>query len=266
MVRAAAADEVHTMAGRVVLLTCEAEPGRIAIHYLASRFPDLVAIIERTESRAIFLRRRFRRFGPFVLAGQLAFMVFRRAQLRVSRQRIQAICRRFGPEPRIPEGLTVIRVSSVNAPDCVEALQRLAPAVVLVNGTRVIAREVLRSVAVPFINCHTGITPKYRGVYGGYWALAEGDRENCGSTVHLIDEGIDTGGILYQARIEPTPEDNFSTYFYLQMAAGLPLLADAAEDALAGRLSPRGSDLPSRLRSHPTLWTYLVTGLKQGVW
>jgi methionyl-tRNA formyltransferase len=193
-------------------------------------------------------------------------MLFRRVQQRLSRLRIQAICRQFGLEPHIPASLTVMRVSSVNAPECVEALRRLAPAVVLVNGTRVIAREVLRSVPVPFINCHTGITPKYRGVYGGYWALAEGDRENCGSTVHLIDEGIDTGGILYQARIEPAPEDNFSTYPYLQLAVGLPLLADAAEDAMAGRLSPHDSDLPSRLRVHPTLWGYLATGWRRGVW
>ncbi len=103
-------------------------------------------------------------------------------------------------------------------------------------------------------------------MHGGYWALAEGDAENFGSTVHLVDEGIDSGGILYQARAKPGPRDNFSTYPYLQLALALPMLAQAAEDAFAGRLAPRGSDLPSRLWSHPTIWAYLANGLRRGVW
>jgi hypothetical protein len=31
-------------------------------------------------------------------------------------------------------------------------------------------------------------------------------------------------------------------------------------------LRVRSSDLPSRLWSHPTIWGYLATGLRRGVW
>ena len=88
------------------------------------------------------------------------------------------------------------------------------------------------SLAAPFINYHAGITPKYRGVHGGYWAKAEGDPGNFGITVHLIDKGIDTGEVLYQARLASTAEDNYSTFPYLQLVAALPLLERAADDAL----------------------------------
>lgn len=254
------------MAGRVVLLTCEGESGHIAACYLASRFRDLAVIVEQPESRATFLRRRLKRLGALTVAGQVAFTLFQRLQQRLARKRIQSILASLGLDARMPEGIPVARVSSVNAPECIDMLKRLDPAVVLVVGTRIIAGDVLGSVAAPFINYHAGITPKYRGVHGGYWALAEGDRENCGSTVHLVDEGIDSGAILYQARIDPTPDDNFSTYPYLQMVAALPMLAQAAQDAAAGRLVRRESDLPSRLWSHPTIWGYLAIGLGRGVW
>src|SRR5262249_22864046 len=118
----------------------------------------------------------------------------------------------------------------------------------------------------PFINYHAGITPKYRGVHGGYWAQAEGDPGNFGVTVHLVDRGIDTGEVLYQERLAPSADDNYSTLPYLQLGAALPLLERAARDAVNGTLRPEKLDLPSKLWSHPTLWQYIKTGLRRGVW
>jgi len=248
---------------RVVLLSGGGESGEIAARYLAARFDEFVVIVEQPESRVLFLRRRLKRLGLLTVAGQVAFMLFQRVQERMVQARIRAILARLGPGK---SPLRVERVASVNSPECIALLRKLDPAVVLVMGTRIISREVLRAVAGPFINYHAGITPKYRGVHGGYWALAQADPENCGSTVHLVDEGIDSGSVLLQTRVHPEPGDNFSTYPYLQLAAALPLLVQAVEDALAGHLTPQPSNLPSRLWSHPTLWRYLTTGLRHGVW
>ncbi len=100
----------------------------------------------------------------------------------------------------------------------------------------------------------------------GYWALAEGDHAHAVVTIHLIDEGVDTGAILYTAAFEATDRDNIVTYYYLQAAAAVPLLMEAVEDALNGRLSSKTSTLPSRQWFHPTLWQYFRTGLSKGVW
>lgn len=254
------------MASRVVLLTSEGEAGRMTASHLAARFPDLAVVVEQPESRAVFLRRRLRRLGFLTVAGQVAFMMLQRFQHMRARRRIAAILAAHGLGEGMPAAVPITHVSSVNSAEAVAALKRLDPAAVLVMGTRIIGAETLRSVRAPFINYHAGITPKYRGVHGGYWALARGDRDHCGCTVHLVDEGIDSGAILYQARIEPGPGDNFSTYPYIQLARGLPLLATAAEDARAGRLRRQSTNLPSRLWSHPTIWAYLATGLRQGVW
>ena len=251
---------------RVVLLTCDGVPGRIAARYLAARFPALAVVVEKPVSRALLLRRRIGRLGFAHVGGQLAFMLFQRMQQQAAKRRIADIVAAAGLEARWPDGSEIIRVPSVNSPECIGHLRRLRPQAVLVVGTRVIARDALRAVDAPFINYHAGITPKYRGVHGGYWARAEGDDRNFGITVHLIDEGIDTGGVLYQARLVPTAKDNYSTYPYLQLAAALPLLERAARDAIAGTLRAEETDLPSRLWSHPTLWHYIETGWRSGVW
>ncbi len=248
----------------VVLLTAKGESGQIAAQYLARQFPDFIAIVEQPESRGLFLRRRLKRLGAVTVFGQILFMVWTRMQARRSRARIVAIHRSVvsGERGRFP----IIEVPSANSPECIEALKHIGPAVVLVDGTRILSADVMKSVPAPFVNYHAGITPRYRGVHGGYWALASGDAAHCGATVHLIDEGIDTGAVLYQVPIAPVPDDNFSTYPHLQLAAALPLLAQAANDAIAGRLSPTQGPGPSRLWSHPTIWGYLATGLRRGVW
>jgi len=140
---------------------------------------------------------------------------------------------------------------------------RLSARCGVVNGTRIISKKVLSSVACPFLNTHAGITPLYRGVHGGFWALANNDAAHCGASVHVVDAGIDTGGIVAQAMIYPTTADNFATYPLLQLAAGLPLLAQAVDDVLAGRLQIRPAPAgPSRLWSHPTLSQYLRACLR----
>ena len=145
-------------------------------------------------------------------------------------------------------------------------LRHLRADVVVLSGTRIISSAVLRGTRATFLNMHAGITPLYRGMHGAYWALVNGDVMNCGVTVHLVDDGIDTGGILEQARIVPTVHDTFATYPRLQLAVGLPLLKKAINDVRAGRAeakpSPPGE---SRLWTHPTLLEYLVNSRRSGV-
>lgn len=254
------------MSGRLVLLTIDTDIGRISARRLAARFPDLEIVVEDTVSRWTLLKNRTKRFGVFHVAGQLAFMAYSRVLSLWSRQRITRLKQRHGLDDRWPDGLTPHFVPSVNSDACIERLKAIAPRAVLVVGTRIISRRVLEAVPVPFINYHAGITPKYRGIHGGYWAKVNRDLENFGVTVHLVDPGIDTGAVLYQSRLAPEAGDNYATFPYLQLAEGLSLLERAGQDALDGTLTQRQVDLPSRLWSHPTIWSYLNSALLRGAW
>lgn len=250
----------------VLFLTSGNDLGRIAARRLAAVFPDLKIVVEQPLARSTLLRGRVRRLGPLQVAGQVAFMGFARVLQWGSRPRIAELLEQHRLEPSWPEGSERIEVPSVNSPECIAAIERFKPRVILVLGTRIVDRKTLAAIKAPLINYHAGITPKYRGIHGGYWAKAEGDLENFGVTVHLVDPGIDTGAVLYQARLTPTAADNYATFPYLQLAAVLPLIEQAARDALAGKLNPQTVSLPSRLWSHPTIWSYLAAALRRGAW
>ena len=102
------------------------------------------------------------------------------------------------------------------------------------HGTRIIAARVLESAGCPVVNMHAGITLRYRGVHGGYWALAEQHPDWVGTTVHLVDPGIDTGGILAQTTFEVSDEDTIATYPDLHLVHGLPLLGAQVDKVMAG--------------------------------
>ncbi|WP_425283762.1 formyl transferase [Devosia soli] len=156
------------------------------------------------------------------------------------------------------------RVSSVNSTECIDLVGRLGPRVIVVNGTRIISKRLLDSTNAKFINTHAGITPEYRGVHGGYWALYEGKQDRCGVTVHLVDSGIDTGEIISQAIIVPTKTDGFPTYPYLQISSALGLLRDAIDACMDERLETHPSKGRSAVWYHPGIFQY-VAGLLRGI-
>jgi folate-dependent phosphoribosylglycinamide formyltransferase PurN len=250
----------------VVLLGGDGPSTRIVYHALRREFSPLHVILEAGVPRGQLLRRRVKKLGPLTVAGQLLFMGAILPRLRrKGARRIEEILRRHGMDDA-PIDAPVHRVPSVNSEEARALLREIGPTVVVVNGTRIIGRKTLEAVPARFINMHAGITPLYRGVHGGYWALAEGRPELVGTTVHFVDEGIDTGTIIRQATFTVGPEDSFVTYPYLHTAAGLPILADAVRAALQGTLRARegAAELPSRLRSHPTLWGYLHRRVSAG--
>jgi hypothetical protein len=251
----------------IILLAGEGPTSRMVFHALRRNFGEIAVILEDRPSRVRMLRRRLKTLGPATVAGQVLFQSIVRPLLGwVGSRRIAAIKRTHDLDDS-PIGGPIRRVASANSAEARQALRELEPAVVVVVGTRILSAETLACTPAPFINTHGGITPLYRGVHGGYWALAEGRPDLAGTTVHLIDRGIDTGPVLGQATFAVSTGDSFATYPYLHAAAGLPVLLDAVRRALAGDLAavsnPRG--LPSALRTHPTLWGYLGRRITQGV-
>jgi folate-dependent phosphoribosylglycinamide formyltransferase PurN len=256
------------MAPKTVLVLASPGPStNILYHALKDAFSIPEVILEQPLSKSDFLRRRVRKLGLSRVVGQVAFASLVLPMLRcASRARVRDLLRQHNLCDAPITGIPVRRVPSVNSDETIALLRRLNPDLVVINGTRIIAQRILDSIPATFVNMHAGITPRYRGVHGGYWALVARDEEHCGVTVHLVDRGIDTGGILAQAVIRPLPEDNFVTYPILQVGAGLPLLKRVVREVLEGQLAatpePEG---PSRLWVHPTLFEYLNYRLGRGV-
>ena len=252
----------------IVLLTSGGVWGRNVVAYFAQRdVPITQVICEQRVSRTKTLQRRIKKLGFWIALGQVLFQTMIVPVLniiyRARVNQIKADC--AITDTPIPDHL-VHKVASVNDTAVITLLQQLQPDVVLVTGTRIIKASVLNSIAAPFINIHAGITPLYRGVHGAYWASVERNSAACGVTIHLVDQGIDTGEVLEQALITPTQQDSFITYPLLQLATGLPLLYNAVQTVREHCLMPQAPLVrESRLRSHPTIWFYLWQWLRHGI-
>jgi len=230
--------------------------------------PRLEIIVEDPPSRSRMARRRAKRVGWIAVIGQVLLVVLVLPGLRrLGHKRIDDIVRTAGLSTAVVAGGH--RVTSINDPATVDLIRSLDPTVVVVNGTRIIARSVLDAISCPVINTHAGITPRYRGVHGGYWALAEGRPDLVGTTVHLVDPGIDTGGVLARAYFSPERDDSIATLPYLHLVAGLPPLGAEVTAVLNGKKpAPLVEDIPpdgSRLYLHPTLWGYLYRRIVRNV-
>jgi folate-dependent phosphoribosylglycinamide formyltransferase PurN len=243
----------------IVLIATQGESTSIIYNALKrEHLTPTHVLIEDHASRYGLIRRRVRRLGAPKVCGQLLFQLFIHPLLRkVAQRRIAEIIAENGMD-RGDIDIDPIYISSINDDEARTVLKQLDPTVVIISGTRIVCKETLECIRAPFINMHAGITPTYRGVHGGYWALVEGMPERVGTTIHLVDSGIDTGAVIAQRVFSVTQEDCFASYPYLHLAAGLPVLIKSVNDVIAGRPLPNVSvGGESHLRYHPTALSYL---------
>lgn len=235
-------------------------------NYLATHYSVIKVVVEDPVPRKTFLKKRANKLGWFSVAGQVLFqLVIGKPLKKRSYKRINEICEEYGLDKKDIPNEIIKEVHSINNEEVIKTLQLENPDIIIVHGTRIISQKILSATPAIFLNIHAGITPKYRGSHGAYWALANKDKENCGVTVHVVDKGIDTGGILGQKKIPFTAKDNFSTYPYLQLAEGLVLLKSIITQLEKGEKREIKNNLDSGLWHHPTLWGYLWNRLSRGV-
>lgn len=250
---------------KILLLAGRGEFTSIVYNKLIKHVNIDEIIIENTVSKKEFLKRRIKRLGYFNVLGQILFKVLCVPILNlISKKRINEIKKQYDIDTNEEYLKTATFVNSANSGECINLIKKINPDIIIVNGTRILSKKFIDSTSAVIINMHLGITPKYRGVHGAYWAYFNNDGENAGVTVHLIDSGIDTGGILYQETINITKSDNYVTYPYIQTALGVDLELKVVRNIENGTLKTITNDLDSKLYYHPTIIDYLV-GLLRNV-
>lgn len=83
-------------------------------------------------------------------------------------------------------------------------------------GSKILKKKLIDQFKNKIINFHPSLLPKYPGLRAIDQALLNNETE-LGNTAHFIDEGIDTGQIILQSRINATEFINYDTVLDLQI-------------------------------------------------
>jgi methionyl-tRNA formyltransferase len=235
------------------------------VNALRKRFGDFWVIVERGEPASTFWARRRKKLGAGAVMSMKAAALAAKVTKPLSLARLKVLQEECDAAPVI--GFTRMDVDSLNSDETLAKIRLLRPKAVFVASTGMLRKPLLEACGCPVVNYHSGINPSYRGINGGYFALANGEPELFGVTLHLVDLGVDTGPILATNRIEPAANDNMQTYMTLMAAKSQDLVVETMERVLAGKAKPLPtSPLPSAQYYAPTLGQYLSNGLKRGVW
>jgi hypothetical protein len=172
-------------------------------------------------------RRLVKRMGAARAADVIAYQLYQRLfRARELRRRIDELTSAL--PPRHPGDVPRQSFPSLNTPDARTAIKSLAPDVLIVHGTGILKPETF-GVAPLAVNVHCGVLPEYRGHDSTFWALAGGDFDNVGVSLHVIDAGVDTGTLIAQARVKCGPEDSDIDVWISAFARGVDLVVDLVD-------------------------------------
>src|SRR5437868_14516743 len=89
--------------------------------------------------------------------------------------------------------------------EAINQIRALAPDVIVVMAYgQILSRAVLEIPRIACLNLHASLLPRHRGAAPIQGAIVAGDHET-GISVMYMDEGLDTGDVLLQKRIEIAP-------------------------------------------------------------
>lgn len=79
------------------------------------------------------------------------------------------------------------------------------------NYRRILRGDVLGRFPNRAVNLHIALLPWNRGADPNFWSFVE--KTPKGVTIHYLDEGVDTGDLIYQKEIFPLSDDTFQTMY-----------------------------------------------------
>ncbi len=139
-------------------------------------------------------------------------------------------------------GTPVLQPLKIRTPEFLQALSAWQPDLIAVAAYgRILHTPILRLPPMGCVNVHGSLLPKYRGAAPVQWAVIHGETET-GITTMLMDEGMDTGPMLLQEKLEISPDDTAGTLAPRLAELGGRLLVDTITQLKAGTLIPKKQD------------------------
>lgn len=134
----------------------------------------------------------------------------------------------------LDHNIEIFQPNSVKDIDIIDEIKRLNPdLIVVVAYGKILPKELIDIPKYGVINVHSSLLPKYRGAAPIHNAIINGDKET-GVSIMYIDEELDSGDIISQAKVDILEEDNLETVHDKLADIGAKTLIKAISDIEAG--------------------------------
>jgi methionyl-tRNA formyltransferase len=146
----------------------------------------------------------------------------------------------------------VLQPARIKNAEAVAEIRALAPEVIVVMAYgQILPRAVLEIPPIACLNLHASLLPRHRGAAPIQAAIVAGDPET-GISVMYMDEGLDTGDVLLQTRLEIAADETGDS-LHDRLAEIAPVaLSEALAQLRAGR-APRIPQDPAAATYSPKL-------------
>lgn len=135
----------------------------------------------------------------------------------------------FSPvkEVAVAAGIPVLQPERIKRPEeTARLLEYPADIYVVAAFGQILSKEILGQPKYGCINVHASLLPKYRGASPIQRVILDGEKET-GITIMQMNEGLDTGDILYQKKYELASDETFETLHDRLMELGGKALLEA---------------------------------------
>jgi methionyl-tRNA formyltransferase len=138
----------------------------------------------------------------------------------------------------VANGIPVLQPDKLKDPAFLEALAAWKADLFVVVGFRMLPEAVWKMPKMGTFNLHAALLPQYRGAAPINWAVINGENLT-GVTTFMIDQRIDTGGILLRQECRVEPTDTAGDVHDKLMAIGAELVVQTVEGLIQKNVETR---------------------------
>lgn len=132
------------------------------------------------------------------------------------------------------EGLSTVKNTKINDAIAIKKIKGTHPDIIFcIGSTQIIPKDILVIPKLGCLNIHPALLPKYRGRFSTAYAIFNGEKYT-GVTLHWMDEGIDSGPIIMQERIEINSDDTAKSLYDKFTAVGEKMFVKFINMLLSG--------------------------------
>jgi methionyl-tRNA formyltransferase len=138
--------------------------------------------------------------------------------------------------------LPIFQPATFKDPEAIKQLRDLKPDLLVVAAYgKILPKAVLEIPGFGCLNVHVSLLPKYRGPSPIQNALLSGETET-GTSIMLMDEGVDTGDILAQRKLAIRPTDTTASLMLKLAEQGAELLLETLPGWIERKIKPTKQD------------------------